>query len=58
MAARYGNPGPGAYAVPVDSVGRQPLSANPTAPQPRVGTEQRFGQFKDDFATPSPGSYK
>ncbi|GIL47132.1 hypothetical protein Vafri_4032 [Volvox africanus] len=59
--SRYGNPGPGAYAPPrlaADSVGKQTLSINPTAPFTRVGTENRFGQFKDNFATPSPGAWK
>ncbi|GFR43681.1 hypothetical protein Agub_g4789 [Astrephomene gubernaculifera] len=58
---RYGNPGPGAYAAPrlaADSVGKQTLSINPTAPYTRVGTEIRFGQFKDNFATPSPGAWR
>ncbi|KXZ47491.1 hypothetical protein GPECTOR_35g929 [Gonium pectorale] len=59
--SRYGNPGPGAYAPPrmgADSVGKQTLSINATAPYTRVGTENRFGHFKDNFATPSPGSWK
>ncbi|PNH03324.1 hypothetical protein TSOC_010632 [Tetrabaena socialis] len=61
MVPRYGNPGPGAYTAPrmaPDSVGKQTLSNNPTAAYTRVGTENRFGQFKDNFATPSPGAFK
>ncbi|PNW75203.1 hypothetical protein CHLRE_12g517050v5 [Chlamydomonas reinhardtii] len=60
-APRYGNPGPGAYSSPrlqPDSVGRQVQSINTTEPTARVGTERRFGIFKDEFATPSPGSFK
>ncbi|KAG2483294.1 hypothetical protein HYH03_017841 [Edaphochlamys debaryana] len=60
-SSRYGNPGPGAYAPPrlaPESVGPQKLSKNPTAPTTRVGTESRFGHFKDEFATPSPGAYR
>lgn len=50
------HPGPGSYSPPADSVGKQPLSANPTSPATRVGTSERFGRIREDAMTPVGGT--
>ena len=47
--AKEARPGPGTYETTVAAIGKQTLSKNTNVPEVKIGTGQRFAQYKDIF---------
>ena len=45
--AKEATPGPGAYETSIAAIGKQTLSKNANVPEVKIGTGQRFAQYKD-----------